>query len=125
MICMRSRDWKRVQTGVYIVGVTLIVLSRIAELDRLASLAIVVLFLSLAAGLRNYIRMRYRDYVFQPLRPDDLPRDTYTAFNRFTPQFMQLGCGLVGDFRLAYGPRPVFTRYFLPQDDRMRGQAYD
>ena len=125
MACLRSKDWKRVLTGVYVGGAILLVATRVGEVDRLISLAILIAFVSTVAGLRSYIRMRYRDYVFEPLRPDDLPRDTYAFFNRFTPEFMQLGCGLVGDFRLAYGPRPVFSRYFLPPDDRLRGQAYD
>ena len=125
MTCMRSRDWKRVLTGVYVVGAALLIFTRLGAFDRLISLGVLVAFLATAAALRSYIHMRYRDYVFEPLRPDDLPSDTYAAFNRFTPEFMQLGCGLVGDFRLAYGPRPVFSRYFLSQDDRMRGQAFD
>jgi len=125
MTCMRSRDWKRVLTGVYVVGAALLIVTRLGAFDRLISLGVVVAIIATAAGLRHYIYMRYRDYVFEPLRPDDLPSDTYAAFNRFTPEFMQLGCGLVGDFRLAYGPRPVFSRYFLPQDDRLRGQSFD
>ena len=122
---MRSKDWNRVLTGVYVCGAGLLIASRLRAFDPAISLAILVVFLASAAGLRNYLRMRYRDYVFQPLRPDDLPSDTYAFFNRQTPEFMRQGCGLVGDFRLAYGPRPVFSRYLLPPDDRMRGQLYD
>jgi hypothetical protein len=68
---------------------------------------------------------RYIDFVLAPLRPDQLPRNTYFMFNRWTPEFMALGCGLVGDFRLAYQPRPVFVRYFLPPDRRVKGEVSD
>ncbi len=69
--------------------------------------------------------LRYLDFVLVPLRPDQLPRNTYVQFDRWTPQFMALGCGLVGDFRLAYKPRPVFVRYFLPPDRRVKGEVLD
>jgi hypothetical protein len=38
---------------------------------------------------------------------------------------MALGGGLVGDFQLARGPRPVFVRHFAPPDDRIYGEACD
>src|SRR3954471_16465655 len=69
--------------------------------------------------------MRYGNYLSEPMRPNELPRDTYAFFNNKTPGFMQLGGGLVGDFRLAYSPHPVFVRYFLPPDDRVKGEACD
>lgn len=84
-----------------------------------------LLWLVVAAGLlaEAWLRPRYLDYIWEPLRPEQLPRGTYRQFDRWTPQFMSLGCGLVGDFRLSYVPWPTFVRYFLPPDRRIKGEV--
>jgi hypothetical protein len=82
-------------------------------------------FVVVAAGYWLLTRDRYRDFVFEPMRADELPDDTHQSFDARTPEFMQMGCGLVGDFRLAYFPRPTFARYFLPQDRRIYGELSD
>jgi hypothetical protein len=68
---------------------------------------------------------RYVDYVLVPLRPDQLPRNTSCMFDRWTPDFLALDCSLMGDFRLAYQPRPAFARYFLPPDRRIVAEVSD
>lgn len=84
-----------------------------------------LLWLVVAVGLlvEAWLRPRYLDYIWEPLRPDQLPRSTYRQFDRWTPEFMALGCGLVGDFRLSYVPWPTFVRYFLPPDRRIKGEV--
>jgi len=123
---IRSKFWRReVQTGLYIFAAVFVVLGRAGVLDQQTAWTLLVVMLGAAYALRHFTEMRYRDYVLEPVRPDELPRDTYTVFNNCTPEFMQLGCGLVGDFRLAYGPYPVFVRYLLPPDDRVKGEVCD
>jgi hypothetical protein len=73
--------------------------------------------------LEAWTRPRYLDFIWEPLRPDQLPRSTYRQFDRWTPEFMALGCGLVGDFRLSYEPWPTLVRYFLPPDRRIKGEV--
>jgi len=123
---IRSRFWRReVQTGLYIFAAIMVVLGRAGVVNPEAAYALLILTIGAAYALRRFTEMRYRDYVFEPTRPDELPRDTYAIFNNCTPEFMELGCGLVGDFRLAYGPYPVFVRYLLPPDDRVKGEVSD
>jgi hypothetical protein len=123
---VRSKVWKnQVQTGLYIVGTALLLLGRAGFFNRPTTWAILIATVSAVYGFRHYTRMRYRDYVYEPMRPEQLPSDTYAMFNSRTPEFMQLGCGLVGDFRLAYAPYPVFVRYLLPPDRRVKGEACD
>ena len=102
-----------------------VLVTAVGVLNRPTEAVLVLVTLAALYGLRQFVKMRYTDYVFEAMRPDDLPRDTYNVFNDFTPQFMQLGGGLVGDYRLAYSPRPVFIRYFLPPDDRVKAQVSD
>ncbi len=123
---IRSKFLKReARFGLYVFGALAIVAGRLGLLNRPTEAGLVLVTLAALYGLRQFVKMRYSDYVFEPMRPDDLPRDTYAAFNNFTPQFMQLGGGMVGDFRLAYSPRPVFIRYFLPPDVRVKAQVSD
>jgi hypothetical protein len=122
---LRSTQWGYVETALYIVAVILLVNCRRGVFNEPTTIAIVLATATTIFSLRCYTHHRYRDYVFEPMRPEGLPRDTYKFFNSRTPEFMQLRCGLVGDFRLAYTPRPVFVRYFLPPDQRVKGEACD
>jgi hypothetical protein len=123
---IRSSFLKReARFGLYIFGASVILAGRTGLLNRPTAAVLVLITFAALYGLRQFVKMRYTDYVFEPMRPDDLPRDTYNVFNNYTPQFMQLGGGLVGDYRLAYSPRPVFIRYFLPPDDRVKAQVSD
>jgi len=122
---MRSRQWGYVETALYIVAVILLVNCRRGVFDEPTTIAIVLATATTIFALRCYTHNRYRDYVYEPMRPDELPHDTYEYFNSRTSEFMQLRCGLVGDFRLAYTPRPVFVRYFLPPDQRVKGDMCD
>jgi hypothetical protein len=122
---IRSRQWGYLQVALYVVATILLVSCRAGAFDRATTWVILAACVSAVYGLRHYLRHRYRDYVCEPMRPDELPSDTYDVFNRCMPQFMQLGGGMVGDFRLAYGPHPVFIRYFLPPDSRVKGQICD
>jgi len=70
-----------------------------------------------------HFRIRYLDFVLVPLRPEQLPRDVYRTFDRLTPEFMALRCGLIGDFQLSYLPWPTWVRYFFPPDRRIRGEV--
>ena len=90
-----------------------------------ATLSIVSCMIFVRLLIERHVWPRYIDFVLVPLRPDQLPRNTYVQFNRWTPEFMALGCGLVGDFRLAYKPRTAFVRYFLPSDRRVKGEVLD
>jgi len=122
---MRSKDWKWIGTAIFVAAIVLRVLIRNRLLDETTSWLILGGFVVVSAGYWLLTRDRYRDYVFEPMRADELPKDTHEAFTRHTPEFMQLGCGLVGDFRLAYSPRPTFVRYFLPPDRRVYGEVCD
>jgi hypothetical protein len=125
MWTMRSKQWQWIGGALMAIAVFLRVLIRARVVDETTSWIILGMFALVAAGYWVATRDRYRDYVFEPLKPDQLPQDAYEAFNRLTPEFMQLGCGLVGDFRLAYLPRPTVVRYFLPPDRRMHGEVSD
>jgi hypothetical protein len=122
---MRSSHWQWIGGAIFGLGFVLRVLVRCDLVDETTSWVLLGLFVLLAGGYWFLSRDRYVDYVFEPQRPDQLPSDTYRAFDSHTPEFMQLGCGLVGDFRLASNPRPTFVRYFLPQDRRMYGEIRD
>jgi hypothetical protein len=122
---LRSDQWKWIGTGLFATAIVLRVLIRAQVVAEVTSWQILAGFVALAGVYWLLTRDRYRDYVFEPMRADELPGDTHAAFDQGTPEFMQLGCGLVGDFRLAYFPRPTFARYFLPQDRRMYGEVSD
>jgi hypothetical protein len=122
---LRSKHWGYLETGLWVGAVLLMGCCRQGFLDEVTTGAFLIFVVCAAYGVRHYTRHRYRDYVFEPMRPDELPRDTYAVFNSCTPEFMQLGCGLVGDFRLAYAPHPVFIRYFLLPDKRVKAQVSD
>jgi hypothetical protein len=123
---VRSKFLKNeVQVGLYIVLVALIVIGRAGIVDRSITVPLLLATLCAIYGLRHYVKKRYRDYVFESMRPEELPKDTYNFFNNHTPEFMQLGGGLLGDFRLSSSPYPVLVRYFLPPDDRVRGELCD
>jgi hypothetical protein len=122
---LRSKDWKWVGGGLLVAAFVLRVLIRNNLVDEATSWLILGGFVIVSAGYWLLTRDRYRPYVFEPMRVGELPGDTHQAFDSHTPEFMQLGCGLVGDFRLAYSPRPTFARYFLPPDRRMYGEVGD
>jgi len=122
---MRGWHWGIVETGLWVSAVMLMGCLERGILPPAVAGALLVLVVVAAFGVRWYTALRYRDYVHEPIRPEELPRDTYAVFNGYTPEFMQLGCRLVGDFRLAYGPHPVLVRYFLPSDARIRGEVCD
>jgi len=122
---LRSKYWGYMASGLWVVAVMLMGCCRQGFIDEVTGGVLVVFVICAAFGLSYFTRHRYRDYLFEPMRPDELPRDTYAVFNSSTPEFMQLGCGLVGDFRLAYAPRPVIIRYFLLPDRRMKGEVSD
>ena len=122
---MRSKQWQWMGGALAVLALVLRVLIRNNLVGEMTSWLILAGFAAVALVYWVLTRDRYRDYVFEPMRADELPQDTCEAFNRLTPEFMQLGCGLVGDFRLAYSPRPTFARYFLPPDRRMKGEVCD
>ncbi|MCI0361605.1 MAG: hypothetical protein L0211_24240 [Planctomycetaceae bacterium] len=125
MWTMRSKDWQWVSGVLVVVFMVLRVLIRAQVVGETTSWIILGAVVAVAVGFWLLTRDRYRDYVFEPLRPDQLPSDAYQEFNRLTPEYMQLGCGLVGDFRLAYSPRPTVVRYFLAPDRRIHGEIND
>ena len=122
---MRSKDWQWIGGGLFVAALVLRVMIRAQMVGETTSWVILGGFVLVAGTYWLLTRDRYRDYVFEPMRPDDLPKDTYRAFDQHTPEYMQIGCGLVGDFRLAYSPRPTFARYFLPPDRRIFGEVGD
>jgi hypothetical protein len=122
---MRSKDWQWIGGGLFVAACVLRVMIRAQMVGETTSWLILGGFVLVAGGYWLLTRDRYRPYVFEPMRPEELPKDTYKAFDQHTPEFMQLGCGLVGDFRLQYSPRPTFARYFLPPDRRMYGEVGD
>src|SRR4051794_8978642 len=92
---VRSKFLKNeVQISLYFIGTVLLLMGRAGFFNRPTTIAILVVSLCAVYGLRHYVKKRYRDYVFQSMRPEDLPRDTYNFFNNNTPEFMQIGGGL-------------------------------
>src|SRR5262245_8269595 len=122
---MRSQHWAIVETGLWVSAVLLIGCLERGILPPAIAAALLIADVVAAFAVRWYVANRDCDYVHEAMRPDELPRDTYAVFNGYTPEFMQLGSRMVGDFRMAYGPRPVFVRYFLPPDIRVRGEVCD
>lgn len=122
---LRSSQWKWIGSALFVALVALRVLIRAQVVDEMTSWLILSGLLVVTGIYWLVTRDRYRDYVFEPMRPDELPGDTHQAFDSHTPEFMQLGCGLVGDYRLAYFPRPTLARYFLPRDRRIYGEVSD
>ena len=120
---MRSKTVNRIHFALWALIAALVLASQIAPLDGIWIWLVIGVALLVETGLWWYTRPRYRDYVMEPLRPEQLPRDIYATFDRWTPQFMALGCGLLGDFQLSYVPWPTYVRYFLPQDRRIRGEV--
>jgi hypothetical protein len=108
---MGSNTKRIIQAGLFLLAVAACLVD-----CRLLWLAIVPALL-----LEAWTRPRYLDYIWKALRPDQLPRSTYRHFDRWTPEFMALGCGLVGDFQLSRVPWPTYVRYVLPPDRRIKG----
>ena len=52
-----------------------------------------------------------------------MPRDIRQKFDSRIPEFVNVGCTLVGDFQLSYVPWPTWVRYFFPRDRRILGEV--
>ncbi len=120
---MRSSTVNKIHFALWALIAGMVLLGQFAPIDGIWIWLVIGISLVVETGLWWYTRPRYRDYVMEPLRPEQLPRDIYATFDRWTPQFMALGCGLLGDFQLSYVPWPTYVRYFLPPDRRIRGEV--
>jgi hypothetical protein len=120
---MRSKTINKIHFALWALIATLALLSQVAPIDGIWFWLVIGVALLAETGLWWYTRPRYFDFVMDPLRREQLPRDIYATFDRWTPQFMALGCGLLGDFQLSYVPWPTYVRYFLPPDRRIRGEV--
>lgn len=119
---MRSSTKNKIRYVLWIICTALCGLSQVQFVPDAAIWLAVGGVIVVELGLWWRTRISFVDYVLDPLRPEQLPQDTYEIFNGWTPEFMRLGCGLVGDFQLAYRPFPVYVRYFLTPDQRVKGE---
>ncbi len=120
---MHSRIERKIYYVLWLVCVAIYGLTELRLIDDVVAWPVLGSVLLVQLWLWSRTRMRYLDYVLDPLRPEQLPRETYQHFDRWTPEFMALGCGLVGDFQLSYRPWPTYVRYFLPPDPRIKGEV--
>lgn len=68
---------------------------------------------------------RYRDYIFEPVRDEELSQKVVAAWDEYGIELEKLGFRRVGNYRLQKAPMATDVRYYLCDDPRVRCEASD
>lgn len=106
----------------------LLVVNVPVNLPEIAYWTLPCVIIVLIGGAIWHFRRRpkpFREYLFEPIKPSDMPEDVRQYLETHTAAMLQIGLVQLGDYILELEASPVIARYFMSDDGRTFASVED